>query len=41
MGIRRELMEKGSRIEVEREEIVVRRVGIGKRCWRVIGIYHI
>lgn len=41
MGIRRELMEKGSRIEVEREEIVVGRVRIGKRCWRVIGIYHI
>lgn len=38
MGIRRELLEKGTRIVGEKKGVIVRRVRIGKKSWRVIGI---
>jgi len=36
MGIRKEIMEKGSRIKIKRERILVRRVKIGSQRWRVV-----
>lgn len=38
MGIRKELLEKGTRIVEEKKGIIMRRVRIGKKSWRVIGV---
>lgn len=38
IGIRRELLEKGTRIVGEKKGVIVRRVRIGKKSWRVIGV---
>ncbi|XP_067206638.1 uncharacterized protein [Linepithema humile] len=39
MGIKKELWEKGSRIEVKREGMIVGRVNTGREKWKVIGVY--
>lgn len=39
MGIRKELMEKGKKIEIEREGMVIGRVKRGKERWRIVGVY--
>lgn len=38
MGIRRELLEKGTRIVREKKGVIVRRVRIRKKSWRVIRV---
>lgn len=39
MGIRRELMEEGVKMETEKEELMVGRVKRGKERWRIVGVY--
>jgi len=39
MGIRKELLEEGSSIEVKEEGIMVGRVKNGGERWRIVGIY--
>jgi len=39
MGIRKELIEKGERIETEREGVISGKVRVGKQIWKVIGVY--
>jgi len=39
MGIRKEWIEKGRGIEVEKEGIVVERVKVGEQRWRIVGVY--
>lgn len=39
MGIKRELWEKGEKIEVSREGIIVGRIKERKRSWRIVEIY--
>jgi len=36
MGIKKEIIEKGSRIEIEREGMMMRRVKMGSQKWRMI-----
>lgn len=37
MGIRREVLERGTRIEVEEEGIMMGRVKQGREIWRIVG----
>ncbi|EZA50916.1 hypothetical protein X777_10743, partial [Ooceraea biroi] len=39
MGIRKELIEEGSRIEKDKEGIMVGRVRQGRESWRIVGVY--
>lgn len=39
MGIKRETMEKETRMETEKEELVVGRVKRGKERWRIVRVY--
>ncbi|XP_067207866.1 golgin subfamily A member 6-like protein 22 [Linepithema humile] len=39
MGIKKEIMEKGKKIETEREGLIIRRIRKGKQKWRVVGVY--
>ena len=39
MGIRREIAEKGRRIETEKEGLMVGRINKGGDRWRIIGVY--
>lgn len=39
MGIRREMLEKGTKIETEREGIIIGRVKQEEERWRVVGVY--
>lgn len=39
MGIRKKLIEKGTRIETQEEGIIVGRLRQGKEVWRIIGAY--
>lgn len=39
MGIRKQIMEKGSRIETEKEGIIAGVVKIGKERWIVVGVH--
>lgn len=39
MGIRKELMEKGARIETQEERIIVRKIRQSKEVWRIIETY--
>jgi len=39
MGIRKEWTEKGRRIEVEEEGIIVGRVKMGEQRWSIVGVY--
>lgn len=39
VGVRKELMRKESKINVEKEGIVVGEIGQGKDKWRIIGVY--
>lgn len=39
VGIKRELWEKGEKIEVSREGIIVGRIKEGRRSWRIVEVY--
>lgn len=39
MGIRKELMEKGQEIKLERERSMEGRVRVARERWRIIGVY--
>ncbi|XP_067208522.1 golgin subfamily A member 6-like protein 22 [Linepithema humile] len=39
MGIKKEMMEKGKKIEMEREGLIIGRIRKGKQKWRVVGVY--
>lgn len=39
MGIKREIVEKGKRIETGKEGMIVGRVIVGEQSWRVVGVY--
>lgn len=39
MGIRKELMEKGQEIKSGREVLMEGRVRVGRKRWRIIGVY--
>lgn len=39
MGIRKQIMEEGSKIETDREGIIASVVKVGKERWRVVGVY--
>lgn len=39
MGIKKELIEKETKIEVEREGMVIGRVRRGVEKWRIVGVY--
>lgn len=39
MGIRRELIERGTRIETKKEGTVVGRVERSSERWRIVGVY--
>lgn len=39
MGIKREIVEKGKRIETGKEGMIVGRVKVGEQSWRVVGVY--
>jgi len=39
MGIKKEMMEKGEKIETEREGLIIGKIRKGKQKWRVVGVY--
>lgn len=39
MRIKREIIEKGMKVETEREGLMVGRVKIGEERWRLVGVY--
>jgi len=39
MEIRKEIMEKRSRIEIERKEMMVGNVRMGSQRWKLVGVY--
>lgn len=39
MGIRREIMERGTEIKQEKKGIIVGRIKLGRERWRIKGVY--